>query len=200
MLRAQMSIMGLYHYNNDIFDNFIVPEEMDKDNAIIEILSQCAELELVYPDYDVMKTLIGAWTKSELPQWERALKVMTIEYNPIWNVDANESETITRELSGSRNGATTGNVVDENIDSTKGYNSNNWTEADKSNGTSTSSGTSSDTQSETETVTTEKTRNGNIGVTMSQQLVNAELDLLLRLNPYQYIVDSFKRRFCLLVY
>lgn len=212
MLRAQMSIMGLYHYNNTIFDNFDVPDGVDKDNVILEILSQCAELELVYPSWDIMYTLIGAWTKSELYQWERAYNVITAEYNPIWNVDAHEEESITRELSGATSDSMEGetsstNTTDtETINSTKGYNSNSWTETDKTDGSATDTGTGTQSESrtgtntESETITNVRDRGGNIGITMSQQLVTAELDLLQRLNITQYIVDSFKRRFCLLVY
>ena len=196
MLRAQLSILGLYHYNNDIFESFQVPEGMSKDNAIIEILSQCAELELVYPSYDVMKQLIGVWTTSEIHQWNRAYEDMTVEYNPIWNVDGTETETIERELSGSTSGSS--NTTNTTTDSTVGYNSSDWTNSDKSEGTSLSG--SSGSESVTETITTTKTRGGNIGVTMTQQMLTADLDLLTRLNPYQFIVDSFKRRFCLLVY
>lgn len=41
---------------------------------------------------------------------------------------------------------------------------------------------------------------GNIGVTTSQQMLNQELDVSKRLDIYKYISDSFKNRFCLMVY
>lgn len=200
MLRATLSILGLYQFNNDIFDFFQVPNGLSKDNAIAEILSQCAELELVYPSYDVMKQLIGVWTTSELYQWTRAYEDMTIEYNPIWNVDGTETETIERELSGATTTSSNTTANDNTINSTKGYNSNEWTETDKSTGVASGTASGSGKESITETITTTKTRGGNIGVTMTQQMLTADLDLLTRLNPYQFIVNSFKRRFCLLVY
>lgn len=211
-LRSQISILGMYHYDNTLFNDLKVPTEMDKDIVITEILSQCAELELVYPDLDTMKELIKSWNKSELHIWSRVYEDCTIKYNPIWNVDGEETETITRELSGQTSDSSSGKVsnqVDSNneaINSTKGYNSNSWTEADKtsSTGKDVSSGSTSENRngsnSENESITTTKTRGGNIGVTMTQQMLNADLDILPRLNPYQYIVDSFRKRFCLLVY
>lgn len=195
MLRSQMSIMGLYNFNSDIFSGFQVPEGMDKEIAIQEIIMACAELELIYPSYTIMKLAIQNWTVAELPIWTRALRDMTIEYNPIWNVDGTETETIERELSGSvRN-----NTTAESIASGKAYNQDNvaeWAERDKDSG----SGESEGENSESETITTTKTRGGNIGVTMTQQMLNADLDMLPRLNPYRFIADSFKNRFCLLVY
>ncbi len=40
---------------------------------------------------------------------------------------------------------------------------------------------------------------GNIGVTSSQQLIQAERELV-KFNIYDFIIDSFKARFCLLIY
>ena len=60
--------------------------------------------------------------------------------------------------------------------------------------------TTSTIKAQKEKIVTTKVRGGNIGVTMSHQLLRAELDIIPDLNPYQFIVNSFKRRFCLLVY
>ena len=43
-------------------------------------------------------------------------------------------------------------------------------------------------------------RYGNIGVTTSQQMAEQEIELAPKLNITNYIIDSFKNRFCLLVY
>lgn len=41
---------------------------------------------------------------------------------------------------------------------------------------------------------------GNIGVTTSQQMLESELEISAKLNIFNIIIDSFKNRFCLLVY
>lgn len=192
MLKSQISIMGMYDYNPEVFSGFEVPDGLDKEIAITEICIQCAELELIYPQYNMMKLAISNWTQAELPQWIRALEDMTIKYNPIWNVDGTEVETIERELEGNL----TNTNESHSIDSSKAYNDNSFTERDKQDGT----GKGISDNKEKETITTTRKRGGNIGVTMTQQMLNADLDILPRLNPYQYIVDSFMKRFCLLVY
>ena len=67
----------------------------------------------------------------------------------------------------------------------------------------TTSNTDSRTQSGTDTgtVETEYTDQeyGNIGVTMTQQLIEAERNLV-RFNIYDLIIDDFKQRFCVLIY
>lgn len=67
----------------------------------------------------------------------------------------------------------------------------------------TTSSTHSRTQSGTDTGTVETEftdqEYGNIGVTMTQQLIQAERDLV-RFNIYDLIIDDFKQRFCVLIY
>lgn len=48
--------------------------------------------------------------------------------------------------------------------------------------------------------TTESHIHGNIGVTTSQQMLESELMIAPKLNVFDYIIDSFKKRFCILVY
>ena len=67
----------------------------------------------------------------------------------------------------------------------------------------TTSSTDSRTQSGTDTGTVETEftdqEYGNIGVTMTQQLIQSERDLV-RFNIYDLIIDDFKQRFCVLIY
>ena len=67
----------------------------------------------------------------------------------------------------------------------------------------TTSSTDSRTQSGTDTGTVETEftdqEYGNIGVTMTQQLIQTERDLV-RFNIYDLIIDDFKQRFCVLIY
>ena len=58
-----------------------------------------------------------------------------------------------------------------------------------------------DTGSDTGTIehTVSEHEFGNIGVTMSQQMIEAERELV-KFNIYDHIIESFKQRFCILVY
>lgn len=88
-----MSILGLYNYDTTIFEGFNVPEGMDRDVAVKQILLQTAELEILYPEPETMKVAIMLWSAVNLPLWQRMFNVLTMEYNPIWNVDATETES-----------------------------------------------------------------------------------------------------------
>lgn len=236
---AKLSIMGLYNYNPEIFSDLNVPEGIDKETVIDNILLECYDLELLYPSFNIMKIAIKNWSKVEQPIWEKLYNTENLEYNPIWNVDGDvtESREVTRARSGESSDkrvidrdtteAGSGNVTtsdttsgtSSNTHSVAGYNSNELVVSEKDDGTTSTTGsgtrnetnsgtgtedvteTGSGSNSENETVgeTLHTRRTGNIGVTTTQQMIREERDVVT-FSTIKYITDSFKKRFCLLVY
>ena len=90
---ATMSVMGLYNWDNTIFDLMSLPESLDKDTLVDNLLIELAELEVIYPNPVVMKNLIGVWSAKQLDIWERLYATTQYEYNPIENYDRQESGT-----------------------------------------------------------------------------------------------------------
>lgn len=214
--RATLSIWGLNQYDDHIFDNMSVPTGIDADSVKENILLECAELELLYPDWDFMQYAIELWSTTELPTWERIAKLAALEYNPIENYDRmeNATESESRRRDATKNDAitnkSTGNTVNtsESLTRVAGFNSSALGVKDKTtDGNSSSannSGESNQTTTEGETDNTGRVHSsrihGNIGVTTPAQMITAEKELAPDLNVVNYIVESFKRRFCLLVY
>lgn len=239
-----LSIRGLYNYRPTIFNDFQVPSGMNKQAAIADILLNCSELSVVYPDPEMMEEAIKWWTLTELENWTRAWNALQLEYNPIWNVDGTIEETEERDLENSENrtyqsvragtrssedDGTSGNTRTDNlansettVNGVSGFNiQQGFTDADNTvvNGTDTGSVTDAGTthnereESENEqtndteaktgtdsgTITRTTRRTGNIGVTTSQQMLREELEIA-EVNIYHRITDSFKRRFCVMVY
>lgn len=188
---AWLSILGLYEADENIFVGFRVPAGLTKSTVMQTILLECAELEFIYPQPNIARQAITLWTEKEYPIWEELQKTREYKYDPIANVDALETET--RNLAGSRTGSRSGNG--SNTDSVAAFNSEMSKERAKQQ--SNYSDTLTDGTTDTGTITRE--RHGNIGVTMTQQLIQAQRDVV-EFDLAQYIVDSFKRRFCLLVY
>ena len=63
-MRAMLSLMGMYEYDNTILDFFHYPdkwETVDKDVFVNKLLLDTAELEVLYPDADIFKTAIKYW-------------------------------------------------------------------------------------------------------------------------------------------
>ena len=95
-----MDLMSLYNFDDTIFDNFHLPEDLEdqKDVIVDNLLMETAERELIYPDASFMKGAIDRWSLKQSPIWEELWKTTQYEYNPIWNVDGKVVED--RDLKG----------------------------------------------------------------------------------------------------
>lgn len=236
---VRLSILGLYKFNNALFNEMKLPSgfsAQDRETIIGNILSECAELECLFPDWDYCQTMIGLWSKFNQPTWERIYKASLADYNPIENYNRTEIETIQSDKSETHSGndirkasgKDTNNVTatttenhsgtDAETNSITAYDSNTLYVHDKSelthgeqiagggNTDSTINYGKSDTFTHGEKIVNDDsiTRNnhtsGNIGVTTSQQMLEQEIAVSAKLNMFAIICDSFKERFCLLVY
>ena len=195
-MRATISILGLYNLNDEIFDDLTVPAGVDSDLLINNLVTELAELELIYSDFNFMKFMIGVWSRKELPTWERVYTASTKVYDPIenydrieeWHDNLNSNSAVNSSMNG--NGSTQHDVA--------GFNATALVNASKDTNTESNTGFSSDTSASTGSHTGRV--HGNIGVTTSQQMLQSELDIAPKLNPYDFIINSFKNRFCLQVY
>ena len=164
---ATMSLLALYQYNEQLFDGLKVPEGVNRDTLVNNLLAETAEFEILYPDPEFMANMISVWSMKELPVWEELEKTRHYDYDPISNYDRNEESTNT--------GESLGKVA--------GYNASDLVN---------SSGASTDVK--------RKARMwGNIGVTTTQQMIGEQRSVV-KFNMMDYIIESFIKRFCLLVY
>lgn len=99
-MEATLSILGLYNYQPAIFDSLTIPTSVDRETLIDNIIMEAAELELLYPNADILGRLIGNWSKTRLAAWNRMIGALDAEYNPIENSDRYEDhlEDYTRDL------------------------------------------------------------------------------------------------------
>lgn len=104
-MEATLSILGLYNYQPAIFDSLTIPTSVDRETLIDNIIMEAAELELLFPNADILGRLIGNWSKTRLAAWNRMIGALDAEYNPIENIDRYEDhlEDYTRDLKESDN-------------------------------------------------------------------------------------------------
>ena len=221
-----LSILGFYNYDASVFDNLQLPDGINKELVIDNILLDNAELSLIYTDLDFMRYAIGSWSRTEQEIWNRLNKAFNEEYNPIWNVDENTKEV--REID--RTGDDTRDVTNSSNANSNTTNSSTNSSTTTDDGSSSSSSSSSNTNTNTNTNDTTslgttkgeikengksneigshnekitetftRSRGGNIGVTKSTELIESELEVRPKLNIYKYISNSFKKRFCNMIY
>lgn len=236
---ASLSIFGLYEHNPAIFKNLTVPAQIDKEDVIGEIIAECSDFALIYPDYDIMAMLIGIWSRNERLIWQRLADSEEIEYNPIENYDRIEesNRSVVNNSRGSANGRSTAVQADEQKNETSSTGVNNTQNTnyqvngqtsydsdqfkntsradvngesssqsmtgDSSNGSTVSTGATerSDT-SENESAGNETFTShihGNIGVTQAADMLERYREVS-QFCTVDYIVNSFKNRFCVQVY
>lgn len=87
---ATMSLLGLYNWDSTILDNLRVPAGVDKSILVNNLLRECAELEILYPQPEAFKFFVGEWSKERLPVWDRLEATLHYEYDPISNYDRRE--------------------------------------------------------------------------------------------------------------
>ena len=262
-----LSILTMTQYDPDIWEDAVFPAEIDRDDMIDRICLDCAELELLYSDPDILKYMIRNWCRTEQHIWQKLADTLDLTYNPIYNLDVTYEETRTPDITRTRtpnlhestmrsdsttrspnlteertpnltetdtpNTTTTETPADTTTDSKTGFNDATWNNYSKStrsgnitttetgtdtvtttgtdtvkktgsettreilSGTNTKTGTETEKESGSETVNVR--RYGNQGVTMTQDMIQKERDIVI-FSLYSYIMTSFKNRFCLLIY
>lgn len=174
-MMATLSLLGLYSFRGDILDDFKLPEGIDRDDFVEMLLFDTAELELLTPDPDIMKQLLGRWSNVRVNAWSKMLDTETVEYNPIHNYDRQEDWV---------DDGTGSSITDLSV---AGFNDADMADRERT-------GTGTTTQSRhTARIS------GNIGVTTTQQMLESERESRKYSTVFE-IIGEFKERFCLLVY
>lgn len=228
MSRATLSILGLYQAQPNLFEGLTLPEGIVKDDLVNNLLAELAELECIYPNPAFMKTMIAIWSRKELPIWNRIARAAAANYNPIENYNRYETYTDVnngdKKSSGNQSVSESGTHKEisnnlsqsdnNNLNTVAGFNSETMVNSTGNSGsansaTETETTNNIDNGSETDTTVREQSNNvvqhdahlhGNIGVVSSQDMLRQEIEIAPLLDVDDYIINSFKNRFCLLVY
>ena len=191
METAKVTLIGLYNYDETLFDGLSLPEYFDKQTLVNNILLAGGEFPALYPDPEFMALAIKLWSDKNQRYFSRLEKLMENDYEPLENYNRQEKWDDTgsgsSESEFENDSTETGQV--------SAFNSSAFENRDKSIGkdTGNSSG-SSEYQNHREGYA-----RGNIGVMSSQDMFRQELDII-NLSPYDLIAGDFINEFCLKVY
>lgn len=100
-MRATLSLLGLYNYDNTVLDGFTLPSNFSSEElAAIKnnLLVETAEFEILYSDPVFLKFAITQWCNKRRSTWKWLRDSQLYEYNPLWNENYNDD--ITRDLRG----------------------------------------------------------------------------------------------------
>ena len=90
MAAAKMTLIGLYRWDNTLFNDMVLPAGIDKDLLVDSLLLRGGEFEVLYPDPDFMKMSIGIWSKKWYRTFSEWLRGTQATWNPIYNYDRYE--------------------------------------------------------------------------------------------------------------
>ena len=88
---ANLSPLGLYRWDESIFDLMQIPQALDRNVLIDNLLAETAELEVLYPNPVVFKNLVGVWSQKNIDVWNRLYATTQYDYNPIENYNRYET-------------------------------------------------------------------------------------------------------------
>lgn len=184
MYNAWMSVLTLYNWDESLFSNFRIPEQLDKVTLVRNLLLETAELEVIYPDPEILKQAISVWSNSRLHTWEKICEVLYLEYDPLVNIRRDEVRTIKSTGASTSSGSSVDQV-------------SAWNDADFANRGKTDDSGKTDTSHETtETLHIE----GDSAITDAQDVIRKEMDVRIKYDMYRIILNEFKERFCVMVY
>ena len=213
---ARITLWGFYQYDKTLFDGIVLPNGIDKDNLIADIMRNSGDLYPYHQVLEYLKRNINFWFARRLFDFERMYEALRVDYSPIENYDRKENISRDYENSGVDKASTTlgssttsTNVgSNDNENKVSAYNESDYTNREKD--TQTYNSTVTNTGSGTDTIQTEyglKRKevedvrvHGNIGVTTSQQMIESEISLRAKYDIYKIISKEFEREFLVQIY
>lgn len=195
MALVSLTLNAFYEYDNTLFDNLTFPDGIDRDVVIDHILSRAGIFEPMYTDPDYLKYAIGMWGKRHYFTFERWIKALSLEYNPLHNYDRYEfSNDSDINKANTETNTSNGSSVHTNVSA---YDSSDYSPKDEE----ISDLTGNEKVEHGDTHNNEHSAHlyGNIGVTTSQQMLQSEIDIA-RFNIAEEIAKIFLEEFSVAVY
>lgn len=87
MASAKMTLIGMYSYRDDIFNEMVLPAGIDADLFKQSLLMKGGEFEVLYPDPDFLKYSIKIWSSKWFRTFSEWLRGTEQRWNPIYNYD-----------------------------------------------------------------------------------------------------------------
>ena len=207
MAQMKLTLIGLESYLNpdhSIFEEAEFPEGIDLNTLKGAIFLRCQEFELLYSDPDFMTAAVKVWAMKHYWTFDKWLKLLSKQYDPLYNKDYYEDTHDTHEGAASGTSSTTDSNTSSRTDkhSEKAYNTGSgYNEIIKDESSGSSGGTTSGSFGNNDSYVEGHTYHGygNIGITSAQELFLKEVDVA-RFNLYQQIADLFCTEFCIMVY
>lgn len=132
---AKITMIGLEtalaYRNESLFDLMNLPDGIDIDTVKNNILLEAGDFEVLYADPNFMKQAVGIWSAKHYRTFDKWIKALNIDYNPLenydrferWDNSANENSSTNRQ--GTTSDTSNASMHNEGTDHDSEHNSGN---------------------------------------------------------------------------
>lgn len=194
-----LTLIGMYNYDNTLFDDVTLPDEFNKQTFIDSLLLEHGEKCVLYTDFDFMKFSLGVVSRKWAHEFSRIYRALHEDYNPLHNYDRHEEYTdVTERTAG---GSVTTEQPEDATEETRvaAYNSSSY-EPDRKSYSNTGTVKSESENGENGTITHDAHLYGNIGVMTSAAMAAEETRLRADNNAYAVVAGIFANELLLQLY
>lgn len=198
MSSATLTLLGLYQYglgqSINLFDKLTLPEGIDKDLVKENILHECGDYEVLYPDLEFMCAAVEMFSTKWQRTFEKWLAVLSEEYKPLANYDRIEKWSDSMSTSTSEFASTSTSDSSRSSEAISAYNSSQMRP-----NTSASEDIRNYGEQRNDKLDNSLSRHdghiwGNIGVMTTQAILKEEMQVD-KINIYDEIMILFAREF-----
>ena len=97
MSDSKITMLGMYKWKSyegvDLFEHLNLPDGIDKDTVVANILQTSSEFEVMYSDPEYIHDSIMFWSRKWFWTFDKWIKAINIKYDPLFNYDRTEEWT-----------------------------------------------------------------------------------------------------------
>lgn len=197
--RSGVSVRWVDHYGENPENVYRKAPSIEPGEFLDVLFSEAGHFDTIYSSAEELEKHFNLWIRRSKTRWDNVYSTMCYQYNPINNYD--RTETYTEKIIGKSDVIVNGNTSANGTQTNKvsAFNQKDYTDReqiiDSSSGTSKQDSNANNTQDVTRTIKV----GGNIGVTTTQEMLEAERKLW-KFDFLLMIVEEYKKRFCIMVY
>lgn len=199
MSTMNLTLIGMYNYDSTLFDDLILPDEIDKQLFIDSLLLKSGEFELLYPDANFLKPAINVWGRKWYHTFEKWVEGQKATWNPVENYDRYEDSNEHTVSSGNGSDTTDVSGGGSAEKTVSAYDSSTYQPDEKNTTSSNSNSTSTTETSGDATKDFNSHIHGNIGVTQASTML-AEFYKISEWNLMEHMADLFISEFMITTY
>ena len=175
-----LSIGSLYKWNENLFDDCIFPEQIDRETLINKLILDTMQIDCLYSDPEFLQAAFGMFCKARIHTWEKIAFTLYHDYNPFINFTRDEK----RETDYSPN------IKTEDVQSGAAWNEESMIEKNKNDRSVTGNA---------KTVETFHSE-GDSAMYTPTDVAKKEFELRAQADVIEFIINDFKKQFCLCIY